>query len=261
MIIQGPCASGYETGIWTGPLVANLVKREFNVEYSVTQVRRILHELGFSVQYPKKLSRADHALQEKWINETLPHIFEEAERANGVVLFEDEAIFQQAGTMSRTWAPEGKGTEMISEPCRESVKVFGAVNVTNVDKPGFHFCFQDVFNAETFVKFVNQLTRYYEERKIFLILDNALYHRAKAVQEWQSKFQERISFCFLPPYSPELNATEYVWRATKRKATHNIYFKTKTELHDKLFRRFNRFQGNPRSLKTTVGSFSLKKAV
>lgn len=54
LIIQGPGASGYETGIWTGPLVADLVKREFNVVYSVTQVRRILHELGFSVQYPKK---------------------------------------------------------------------------------------------------------------------------------------------------------------------------------------------------------------
>jgi transposase len=194
------------------------------------------------------------------VNETLPQIFEGAERCNGVVLFEDEAVFQQAGTMSRTWAPVGKGTELKSEPCRESVKVFGAVNVTYEDRPGWHFLFEEMFNAETFVKFLNQLTRYYGERKVFLILDNARYHRANIVKEWHSKLQERISFHFLPPYSPELNAAEYVWRATKRKATHNIYFRTKLELHDKLFRRFNRYQGNPRSLKTTVGSFSRRRA-
>ena len=62
LIIQGPGASGYETGIWTGPLVADLIKREFKIKYSVSQVRRILHELGFSVQYPKKNSHEQISL-------------------------------------------------------------------------------------------------------------------------------------------------------------------------------------------------------
>jgi transposase len=57
LVLMGPEASGYETGIWTVPLVTAMIRREFKVEYSVSQVRRILHELGFSVQYPKKNSR------------------------------------------------------------------------------------------------------------------------------------------------------------------------------------------------------------
>jgi transposase len=57
IILLGPEEAGYETGIWTVPLLTALIKRDFNVVYSVSQVRRILHELGFSVQYPKKNSQ------------------------------------------------------------------------------------------------------------------------------------------------------------------------------------------------------------
>jgi transposase len=194
------------------------------------------------------------------MNETLLLIFDEAESCNGVVLFEDEAVFQQSGTASRTWAPVGEGTEVKSEPCRESVKAFGAVNVTDANAPGWHFRFAEVFNAATFVQFLSQLLRYYGETKIFLILDNARYHKAGPILEWYAAREERIKFFFLPPYSPDLNATEYVWRATKRRATHNIYFKTKRELYFKLFRRFNRYQGNPSALRSTVAHFSIRRA-
>ncbi len=54
LIIAGPEQSGYETGIWTGPLVVELIKRKFSINYSASQVRRILNQLGFSIQYPKK---------------------------------------------------------------------------------------------------------------------------------------------------------------------------------------------------------------
>jgi transposase len=53
MIIAGPEQAGYETGIWTGPLVADLIKRRFSIDYSASQVRRIVHQLEFSVQFPK----------------------------------------------------------------------------------------------------------------------------------------------------------------------------------------------------------------
>jgi hypothetical protein len=133
-------------------------------------------------------------LQEIWINETLPRIFDEAESCNAVVLFEDEAIFQQSGSISRTWAPIGKGTELKSEPCRESVKTFGAINVTDADKPGWHFRFAEKFNAESFVQFLSQLLRYYGETKIFLILDNALYHKSGPILEWHALHKDRIEF-------------------------------------------------------------------
>jgi hypothetical protein len=61
---------------------------------------------------------------------------------------------------------------------------------------------------------------------------------------------------FFSPYSPKSNAVEYVWKETRRKTTHNRFFKTLSELKQRLFRRFNRFQGNPASLRSVLESFA-----
>jgi transposase len=73
VIESGPLAAGYETGVWTASLVVDVIQKRFDIEYSQDQVRRILHQLGFSVQYPrKKLALVDHEAQAKWIRRTLP---------------------------------------------------------------------------------------------------------------------------------------------------------------------------------------------
>jgi len=75
MIREGPENSGLDTGVWTSPIVADLVKRRFKIAYSPSQIRRILHELGFSIQYPRQeLSQADKKRQATWIQEELPEI-------------------------------------------------------------------------------------------------------------------------------------------------------------------------------------------
>ena len=65
-----------------------------------------------------------------------------------------------------------------------------------------------------------------------------------------------IELHFLPRYAPKLNAVEYVWKKTKKTITHNRYFSRFEDLTTALARRFNRFQGNPASLRTTVPYFA-----
>lgn len=75
IIREGPEKSGLDTGVWTSPIIADLVKRRFKVSYSPSQIRRILHEPGFSIQYPRQmLSEADKKRQATWLEEELPEI-------------------------------------------------------------------------------------------------------------------------------------------------------------------------------------------
>jgi len=75
IIREGPEKSGLDTGVWTSPIIADLVKRRLKVSYSPSQIRRILHDLGFSVQYPRQmLSKADKKRQATWLEEELPEI-------------------------------------------------------------------------------------------------------------------------------------------------------------------------------------------
>lgn len=74
-IDRGPKKAGYSSGVWTSPMVADYIKQRWDVEYHPGHVRKLLHELGFSMQFPReKLSRASQEAQEHWIRKTLPSI-------------------------------------------------------------------------------------------------------------------------------------------------------------------------------------------
>jgi transposase len=55
-------------------------------------------------------------------------------------------------------------------------------------------------------------------------VDNAKYHHAKLHKEWREQHADRFALDFLPPYSPELNPNERVWKLTRRSCLHNRYF-------------------------------------
>ena len=75
MVREGPENSGLDTGVWTAPIIADLVKRRFGIGYSPSQIRRLLHELGFSLQYPRQeYSKADKKRQATWLEDELPDI-------------------------------------------------------------------------------------------------------------------------------------------------------------------------------------------
>lgn len=74
-LTAGPQAAGFTSGVWTGPLVREYVFQHFGVGYHHHHLPRLLHQLGFSVQRPRKrLARADAEAQAAWTAERLPAI-------------------------------------------------------------------------------------------------------------------------------------------------------------------------------------------
>jgi transposase len=82
LVEAGPQAAGYQSGVWTGPMIGDLIEERFAVRYHNHHVPRLLHQLGFSVQRPRKrLARADAEAQEYWLRERFPAIKKKRERA------------------------------------------------------------------------------------------------------------------------------------------------------------------------------------
>jgi len=81
---SGPAAYGLDTGIWTSPMISWVIEEEFGIEYHPGHVRKILHEIGFSVQRPKRvLARADAAERDRWQRYTYPNIKKKRARKTG----------------------------------------------------------------------------------------------------------------------------------------------------------------------------------
>jgi transposase len=74
-LLKGPTAAGYRTDLWTCARVAKVVRKQFGVSYHRDHMRRILHDLGFSPQKPRRVAREqDAAAVERWRRQDWPRI-------------------------------------------------------------------------------------------------------------------------------------------------------------------------------------------
>jgi len=154
------------------------------------------------------------------------------------IRFQDECHFQQHGTRCKMWIPpEDKDPILKHAPTRKSVSLFGCVcsrtgQLTSMISP--------VFNAETFLKFLKKVLKTRKKgKKIILVVDNARYHHAIMLKDWLKENKKHMQLLFLPPYSPDLNHVERVWKITRRICTHNVYFETLEEIRKVIMKQMN----------------------
>lgn len=223
LIDAGPLVVGCETACWTSVLIRVLIWREFGVLYNCQYVCTLLHNLGFSFQKARFVSdHLDAARRQHWLQQEWPRILRAAQRHKGLILFEDEASFAQWGSLSYTWARRGQQPEVKTSGKRKGYTVFGAIEY--VSGRLFYQGIEGRFHSESYQGFLQMLmaqtTQY-----LLLIHDGARYHTSAATQAFLAAHRDRITVEPLPSYSPDYNPIEYLWKKTKKRATHNQYFK------------------------------------
>lgn len=155
----------------------------------------------------------------------------------------DEVMFQQFGTTCKMWIPPEEENPVVYHfPGRKKVGYFGAVRLNDGK-----FVYKKIltkFNADTcfsFLKYLRKISAA-SKKKISLIADNARYHHASLHKEWRISCSSRFELNFLPPYSPELNPIERVWKITRRSCTHNRYFDSMESLIGSVESKFNEWK-------------------
>ena len=128
----------------------------------------------------------------------------------------DEVHFQQYGSRCRMWIPPDLTDPVLRHyPGRKSVGYFGAVRL---DDGRFVYRREsNGFNAQTCLDFLKQLERTSVRRRnrVVVIADNARYHHVKLHRDWRQARAKRFALDFLPPYSPDLNPIERVWKLVR----------------------------------------------
>jgi transposase len=212
MLKRGPRTFGFRPALWTRGLVRQLVQNEFGIELSEVRIGQILREMNFSPQRPvHKAVQQDPEAVRKWREEEYPKIRAEAEKAGATVYFEDEAGVRSDHHAGTTWAPVGQTPVVESTGERKSVGMVSAISADG----DLHFdVFEGRMNSTRFIEFCERLMAD-DGGNVFLVLDNAPYHAAKAVKKFAESSGGRLRLFFLPTYSPELNPDELVWKNVK----------------------------------------------
>lgn len=196
------------------------VKERYGVIYTVPGMHKWLHRNGFSYKKPKgRPHKADAELQKQFIAE-YEKLKEEA-GDNEPILFIDAVHPTQATKLSYGWIRTGKIKHVNTTASRTRLNIVGAIQLGHIAETITSQ--YETVNAESMVDFVGKVRCQYGSKTVHIILDRSGYHRAALLAEKAEKLN--IKLHFLPPYSPNLNPIERLWKVMNEKVRNNRFFK------------------------------------
>jgi hypothetical protein len=142
---------------------------------------------------------------------------------------------QVLSTLIYAWFPEGERPSLPVTGAWDSIKLLGAVSDSG--ETFFLPCAEN-FNSDTTIRLLDALQTEFGE-KICVVLDNASYFTANAVQEFVE--DTPIELCYLPRGSPELNPAEECWRQLDQELGNRL-FDTLDDLRDAALSALNRIE-------------------
>ena len=220
---RSPKKCDFETGSWQMDMVAEMIRKEFGVTVRARTLRRWLRRIGFSWRKDRYVPyrSVSKERQEEFKGEVGERAAQR--RADGMAVFaEDEAAVQRSQNPAYGWRPTGGREQVRASFSRESVRIFGAMSQDEL-----RIKIVESTNSETFREFLEEIRR--NRPRLFMVLDNASYHKSKAVREYVESTGGDVELEFLPSYTPQLNPVETVWRDLKRRLA-GRFFRSLDEL-------------------------------
>jgi transposase len=201
--------------------IAAWVEAEFKVSYTPSGMTALLHRLGFVYKKPKLVpGKADPEAQRAFLAK-----YEELKKNKGpndVIVFMDAVHPQHNPVLGYGWIKRGKDHEVRSNSGRQRLNINGAIDLERME-PVVRY--DDTINADSTIALFDQLLLAYAYATcIYVICDNARYYRSKAVQAYLE--DSRITLVFLPPYAPNLNPIERLWKLFKKTTLYNRYYES-----------------------------------
>jgi len=115
--------------------------------------------------------------------------------------------------------------------------------------------FMESSKAENVCEFLVKIVEQNPRKKIILVLDNSTSHHAdKTVRKAR---ELKITLVFLPPYSPDLNPVEFVWKTIKREVSVR-FIQSKEHLRNIIKNEFMKVEKSLSFAKKWMETFSLQ---
>jgi transposase len=245
--LKNPLQYKFEYALWTREMIGTLIYREFRIRLSVWSVGRLLAQLGLTCQRPLvKAYEQDPKRVAAWLRQQYPRIKAQAQRERAVIYFADEAGVRSDAHSGRTWAPKGQTPVVRSTGARHRLNLISAVNARGEMR---FMVIQGKFNGPCFCEFLGRLV-HNARRPVFLVVDEHPAHKSKLVRQYVESLQGKLRVFFLPPYSPELNPGELVWRELKHHKMGRMTILNKQDMHEKALANMKKLQRDKEKIRS-----------
>jgi transposase len=196
------------------------VEQTYGITDTVQGMTDLLRRLDYVYKTPKKLpgKHPDVETQREFVDR-----YNELKQAKGKedpIYFMDGVHPQHNSVAAYGWIKRGTTKTLESNTGRQRVNINGAVNL---DQLNVVTEFDERVNAPSSIALLKKLIRKHRKAEtIYVICDNARYYRSRLVREFIAG--TKIVLIFLPPYCPNLNLIERLWKYFRKEILYNAYY-------------------------------------
>lgn len=198
------------------------IEKLTGIRRSPPQVDKFLKNLGLKrLKVGHIPAKADPDKQKAFLEDKLDPPLEEAGQGKRHVFFVDAAHFVMRPFLGFLWCFVGQFIQASSG--RQRFNILGALHATTLQV--VTFTTDSYINSYSVVKLMCKIAVEFADLPITLVLDNARYQRCRFVMDLLATALG-IELLFLPPYSPNLNLIERLWKFIKKKCLYSEYYET-----------------------------------
>ena len=219
-----PSEYGLPKEFWDIPSLKNYIKAEFGVVYESMQSYHFLLKFSnLSFKYPDKF---DIRRNETEIFQRLKEIRKEIKPflndPNWEVFTADETRIVLEALTRKAWLRKGKRTVVKVKRSKEHQNYLGFLSQKSFKCRVYELDWQ---NQEEILKAFSKLLKEYPDKRVCVIWDNATFHRGAKIKEALRKggLLEKVHLISLPPYAPDTNPIEHVWKWVKDQISNRQY--------------------------------------
>jgi len=227
--------------------ICKYIEKKYEIKYSSKGLAKLLHRLDFIYKKPKLIpGKADKIKQQEFIKKYIE--LKKKLSSENKILFMDGVHPQHNSKPAYGWFKKGKKAQIRSNTGRKRLNINGIIDPKNAEV----IIHEDSsVNAQSTIKLFKKIeVKYKKSKKISIICDNARYYRSKLVAEYLEN--SKIKLEFLPPYSPNLNLIERLWRFMHKKVTNNKYYESFDIFKNEIFKFFENIEKYKNDLKSLL---------
>lgn len=195
------------------------VQQVYNVRYSISGMRQLLHRHKFVYKKAKTMPGKANAELQKTYLKMLAEILE-AKGEHDAHYYLDGVHPQHNTQLAYGWIKKGQDKVVKSNSGRQRININGALNADTLEVV---IRTDDTINAQSTLELFKALEQKHPEAEsIFITLDNARYYKNALIYEYLET--SKIKLLFMPPYSPNLNLIERLWKFMRKTILYNKYY-------------------------------------